>query len=51
MADTMLVSKSEYLQLRSENKALRNTELYRRLLEFEQNISTGKVFTRADLGF
>lgn len=51
MAETILVSKSDYLKLTSENKALRNTELYKRLLEFEQNISSGRVFTRKDLGF
>ncbi len=51
MAETLLVSKSEYLKLKSENRVLRNTELYKRLLEFEQNISSGKVFTREDLGF
>ena len=51
MAETITIPKMEYLRLRKEADTLRNTHLYRRLLEFECNIKTGKTFTRKDLGF
>ena len=51
MAETITIPKEEYLKLKEENKMLRRTDLYRRLLEFEQNIRAGKIFTRKDLGF
>ncbi|MBI3051301.1 hypothetical protein HYY74_02485 [Candidatus Woesearchaeota archaeon] len=47
----MVVLKREYARLKAENEALRNTALYKRLLEFEQNLAAGRVFTREDLGF
>ena len=37
-------------QLQREVETLRNFRLYRRLLEFEKNISKRKRFTRIDLG-
>ena len=30
---------------------LRNSKIYRRLLEFQKNISEGEEYTREDLGF
>lgn len=50
MTETVSIPKHEYLRLKRENRMLRNTDLYKRLLEFEQNIKSGK-FTREDLGF
>ncbi len=43
--------KAEIEQLHRELETLRNSGLYKRLLEFEKNISKGKRFTRVDLGF
>ena len=37
--------------MKKELRILRNSNLYRRLLEFEKNISQGKKYTREDLGF
>lgn len=51
MAETVTIPKYEYLRLLEENKMLRNRKLYERLLEFEQNIKAGKIFTREDLEF
>ena len=49
--ETITLPKSELEQLHRELKTLRNSSLYKRLLEFEKNIAEGKIFTRADLGF
>ncbi len=51
MAELITIPKGRYEQLIGEVELLRNTKLYRRLLEFEENIRKGKVFTRKDLGF
>lgn len=51
MTETITIPKEEYLKLKEENQMLRRTDLYRRLLEFEQHIKAGKIFTRKDLGF
>ena len=48
---TISLSKTKFEQIQSELKTLRNTHLYKRLLEFEKNISQGRKFTRKDLGF
>ena len=48
---TITLPRSELEQLHRELETLRNSGLYKRLLEFEKNISEGKRFTRADLGF
>lgn len=50
-AETILVSKDEYNTLKEQVKLLKNSRLYKRLLEFEQNIAKGGKFYRADLGF
>ena len=44
------VSKQVFEQMKLEISTLRNTALYDRLLQFENNIRT-KKFTRKDLGF
>ena len=49
--ETITLPRSELEQLHKELETLRNSGLYKRLLEFEKNISEGKRFTRADLGF
>ena len=49
--DTVTVPRTEFEQMKQELKALRDTRIYKRLLEFEKNISEGKKFTRKDLGF
>ena len=45
------VPKCEFEKMRIEINILRNSKIYKRLLEFEKNISEGKRFTRKDLGF
>lgn len=49
--ETITVPKAEFEQMQQELKTLRNSHLYKRLLEFEQNIASGKKFARKDLGF
>ena len=49
--ETITLPRSELEQLHRELETLRNSGLYKRLLEFEKNISEGKKFTRAELGF
>ena len=45
------ISKVEFDKIEKELELLRNSSLYKRLLEFEQKISHGNRFTRDDLGF
>ncbi|MBU2639361.1 MAG: hypothetical protein KKG75_01495 [Nanoarchaeota archaeon] len=49
--ETVTISKFEYIKMKQDLKLLRETELYKRLLEFEENIKSGKIYTRKDLGF
>jgi hypothetical protein len=49
--DTVTVPKVEFELMKQEIKTLRSSKMYQRLLEFEQNISSNKKFTRKDLGF
>ncbi len=49
--DTVTVPRTEFEQMQNEIKVLRQSTIYKRLLEFEQNILKGKKFTRSDLGF
>lgn len=49
--ETIVIQKKEYSALKREIETLRKTSIYKRLLEFEKNITTGKKFGRADLGF
>ncbi len=49
--ETVTIAKQEYEGMKQELESLRNTALYKRLLEFEKHIEEGKKFTRKDLGF
>ena len=51
MSELISISKEEYENLKEEVSMLRNTRLYKRLLEFEENLRNGNIFTRKDLGF
>ncbi|MFH0954591.1 MAG: hypothetical protein V1777_00610 [Candidatus Micrarchaeota archaeon] len=51
ISETVTIPKCEYVALKREARVLRSSQLYKRLLEFEQNIANGKKFTRKDLGF
>ncbi len=48
--ETITITKEEYEEMKEEIKNLRESKLYQRLLEFEQNISKNK-YSRKDLGF
>ncbi len=48
--ETVTIPKAEYEQLKEELELLKDSKIYQRLLEFEENISKGKRFTRKDLG-
>ncbi len=50
-SETILVSKAEYTMLKEQVRMLKNSKLYKRLLEFEHNIANDRKFYRADLGF
>jgi len=43
--------KEKFEQMRQEIIFLRNSIIYKRLLEFEKNITKSKRYTREDLGF
>ena len=49
--ETITIPKEKYEQMKIEIELLRNSPLYKRLLEFEKNISEGKRYSRKDLGF
>lgn len=49
--DTVTIPKEEFEFMKNELETLRNSNIYKKLLEFEKNISQGKKFTREDLGF
>ncbi len=51
MNEMITISKEKYFQVLRENETLRNTYLYKRLLEAERNIALGRKFTRKDIGF
>jgi len=48
--ETVTIPKAKFEQIRQELETLRNTALYKRLLQFEQNIKE-KKYSRTDLGF
>jgi PHD/YefM family antitoxin component YafN of YafNO toxin-antitoxin module len=48
--DMVTISKEEFENLKSELETLRNSRIYKRLLDFEINISKYK-YSRKDLGF
>ena len=47
---TITLPKQKFLQMQLEIQTLRNSNLYQRLLQFQNNISQ-KKYTREDLGF
>ena len=49
--ETVTIPKDEFEEMKQELNTLRNSKLYKRLLEFEHNIFSGKKFTGNDLGF
>ena len=49
--EKMIIPKHKFRQMQREIKVLRNSNLYKRLLEFENNLIRGKRYTREDLGF
>ena len=49
--ETITIPKERFERIMLEIKVLRNSKLYKRLLEFEENISKGGRYTRKDLGF
>ena len=49
--ETVTISKPKFEQMKREIETLRSSAIYKRLLEFEHNIASGKKFTRDDLGF
>ena len=48
--ETVTIPRADFELMKKEIETLRHTSLYKRLLEFEKNISK-KKFTRKDLGF
>ena len=48
---TVTIPKTEYEQMLEEIETLRNSKIYKRLIEFELNLIKGKRYTRKDLGF
>ncbi len=49
--ETITIPKQEYETMKHQIKTLRKTNFYLRLLDFEQNLIQGKVYSRGDLGF
>jgi len=49
--EMITIPKEKLEEMEREIKILRNSNLYKRLLEFEKNILEGKKYTRNDLGF
>tara|TARA_Y100000034_G_C6692669_1_gene305060 strand:+ start:110 stop:262 length:153 start_codon:yes stop_codon:yes gene_type:complete len=49
--EMITIPKPKFERMEQELEILRNSELYKRLLQFEQNIMKGKVYIRKDLGF
>jgi PHD/YefM family antitoxin component YafN of YafNO toxin-antitoxin module len=49
--ETISIPKRKFEQMRIEIQVLRNSKMYKRLLEFEEKISQGKKYGRKDLGF
>jgi len=46
---TVTIPEKEYNQMKLELETLRNTRLYKRILEFDKNVEK-KKFTRQDAG-
>ena len=48
--ETITLPKTEFERMKEQIELLRSTKIYKRLLQFEQNIQK-KKYTRNDLGF
>jgi len=46
---TVTIPKEKFDSMKKEIKVLRNSEIYKRLLEFEENTSKGRRITRKEL--
>jgi PHD/YefM family antitoxin component YafN of YafNO toxin-antitoxin module len=51
MSEVITIPRERYLEMKREMETLRKTKLYKRLLEFEENVKAGRIYTRKDLGF
>lgn len=51
MQETVTILREEFERMKHQLELLKESRLYQRLLEFEENISKGKKFGRKDLGF
>jgi len=50
--ETITLPKEEFERMKQEIISLKNSKIYKRLLEFEKNITTREEkYTRKDLGF
>jgi hypothetical protein len=49
--ETINLPKEQFEKMQREIIFLRNSLVYKRLLEFEKNILNGKKYSRDDLGF
>lgn len=49
--EMITLPKEKFEQMKQEIDILRKSAIYRRLLEFEKNISNEEKYTREDLGF
>lgn len=51
MQETVTIPRVEFERMKQELELLKESRIYQRLLEFEENISKGRKFGRQDLGF
>lgn len=51
MQETVTIPRVEFERMKQQLGLLKESRLYQRLLEFEENISKGRKFARQDLGF
>ena len=49
--ETVTISRAVFERMKQEIDMFKDSRIYQRLLEFEENISKGKKFGRKDLGF
>jgi len=49
--DTITIPRNEFESMKRELESFHQSKIYKRLLEFEENILKGKKYTRKDLGF
>lgn len=49
--EMITIPKVQFERMQVDLQTLRHSSLYKRLMEFEQNILMGGKFTRKDLGF